>query len=117
MTDKRPPPLSFVPTEPPPAWVYAGAGHFPWDHWERKSLAAGMPEELAQLGRATYREASNHDRAAKLRAECGWDDEGAAMIERARSDPDAARARWTKLLATDGGQLDQTNDRTKEPQP
>ena len=53
-------------------------GHYPWDGWERKAQAAGVPVELAVLGRAVMREAYQHDWAERLEF-CGWHDHGNAM--------------------------------------
>ena len=35
-------------------------GNYPWDDWERAALAAGVPKDLAGLGRLTMREAYQH---------------------------------------------------------
>ena len=35
-------------------------GQYPWDDWERDALAAGVPKDLAGLGRLTVREAYQH---------------------------------------------------------
>jgi len=48
------------------------------------------------------READQHGWSETLQAECGWNDDGAAMLELALRDEDAARTRWQHLLETDG---------------
>ena len=78
-------------------------GAYPWDTWKAQALATGLEEELAWLGRAVMREAYQHSWNKRLCRECGWSDEGAAMLQRALSDPAQARKRWTLLMATDGG--------------
>lgn len=78
-------------------------GEYPWDEWKVKALAAGVPEDLATAGRAVMREAYNHDWPKRLQKECGWGDEGAAMIMLALKEPEKAAKRWEWLEATDGG--------------
>jgi hypothetical protein len=77
-------------------------GHYPWDGWERKAQAAGVPVELAALGRAVMREAYQHDWAERLKILCGWHDHGNAMIRLARRCPAVAQERWQRMLDTDG---------------
>jgi hypothetical protein len=59
-------------------------GQYPWDDWERDALAAGVPKELAGLGRLTVREAYQHGWDDRLKSLCGWYE------------------RWQRLLDTDG---------------
>jgi hypothetical protein len=77
-------------------------GDYPWDRWRRRSIAAGLAEDLAQLGRDVMREAAQHGWDEDLCQEMGWADEGTAMLELALRDPDSARSRWRHLLQTDG---------------
>jgi hypothetical protein len=77
-------------------------GEFPWDEWTTRATAAGVPKELAQLGRAVIREAYQHSWSAALQTECGWDDDGDAMIELALRDPTQANRRWSLLMDSDG---------------
>lgn len=77
-------------------------GHYPWDDWERAALARGVEKELANLGRAVMREASQHDWTERLKSLCGWRDGGKRMIVLALRAPETARRRWSWLLATDG---------------
>jgi hypothetical protein len=78
-------------------------GRYAWDRWEARATEAGLAQELAALGRAVMREAVQHDWTPRLKAECGWLDEGQAMLELALRDAPAAAERWDYLLATDGG--------------
>ena len=77
-------------------------GQYPWDFWERRALARGVPQQLAGLGRAVMREADQHMWEPRLRALCGWEDEGEAMIELALAGPGRAFVTWQTLLDTDG---------------
>lgn len=77
-------------------------GEFPWDEWEARARASGVTEELVLLGRAVIREANQHCWSAQLQRECGWDDDGDAMIELALRDPARAKRRWSWLLDSDG---------------
>jgi hypothetical protein len=77
-------------------------GHYPWDDWEKDALAAGVPKDLAGLGRLTVREAVQHDWDERLKSLCGWYDQGQRMIKLALRSPEKARYRWNRLLETDG---------------
>ena len=77
-------------------------GNYPWDDWERDALAAGVPKELAGLGRLTVREAYQHDWDDRLKSLCGWHDQGQRMIKLALRSPQSAEHRWQRLLDTDG---------------
>ena len=77
-------------------------GHYPWDDWQKIALAAGVPEDLAGLGRLTMREAFQHLWDARLQSLCGWHDQGRRMIRLALRSPEKARRRWQRLLDTDG---------------
>ena len=77
-------------------------GSYPWDDWERAALAGGLGRELATLGRAIMREASQHCWCGRLQAECGWSDGGRAMLARVLKRPARTAARWHWLLQTDG---------------
>ncbi|GAA5483939.1 hypothetical protein [Haloferula sargassicola] len=79
-------------------------GEYPWDDWQRDALAAGVSDELANLGRALMREAHQHVWCEELRFECGagHEDSAKGMIFQAMEQPDWARSRWNWLLATDG---------------
>lgn len=81
----------------------ARPGAYPWDEWQARARAAGVVEELAVLGRAVIREAYQHDWSDELQRECGWDDDGEAMIELALRDRSGAARRWRQLMETDGG--------------
>jgi hypothetical protein len=77
-------------------------GHYPWDDWERAALAAGVPKDLAGLGRLTMREAYQHQWGDRLKSLCGWRDDGKRMIKLALRSPGTAEKRWQRLLDTDG---------------
>ena len=77
--------------------------HYPWDDWERAALAAGVPEDLAGLGRLTMREAYQHQWSDRLKSLCGWRDDGKRMTKLALRSPGTAEKRWQRLLDTDGG--------------
>ena len=81
---------------------YCTYGQYPWDFWEKRAVARGVPPDLANLGRAVMREADQHLWEPELQALCGWEDEGEAMIELALAAPENARFVWDKLLDTDG---------------
>jgi predicted NAD-dependent protein-ADP-ribosyltransferase YbiA (DUF1768 family) len=70
--------------------------HF-WDEWKQEALAAGVPEDLAQLGRDVLRE--NHQHGWGLEAD---ELQIEQLIEFVTEEPDLARRRWTKLLAING---------------
>ena len=85
-------------------------GQYPWDDWERDALAAGVPKDLAGLGRLTVREAYQHGWNDRLKSLCGWYDQGRRMIKLALRSPGTAEKRWKRLLDTDGlrGEYDET---------
>ena len=76
--------------------------HYPWDDWERWALALGLDAKLAGSGRLLIREAFNHDWSEALKAQCGWSDDGQALLASALRCPQAARRRWDVLMRTDG---------------
>lgn len=90
-------------------------GHYPWDDWQKAALAAGVPQDLAGLGRLTMREAFQHDWDARLKSLCGWHDRGRRMIKLALRSPETARKRWNRLLDTDGyrGEYDEATGEWK----
>lgn len=81
---------------------YCTYGQYPWDYWQKAALAAGVPEDLATLGRAVMREADQHAWDDRLRSLCGWADKGRRMIRLALKSPATAQKRWQGLLDTDG---------------
>ena len=81
-------------------------GCYPWDDWQHWAFAHGVSLDVATLGRAVIREAWQHGWSETLRAECGWRDDGRAMLALALTNPARAAARWADLLATDGGSYD-----------
>ena len=97
--EPRPVPLSALDEK----MLSCSPGGYPWDEWRSKALAAGVADDLAWLGRAVMREAYNHDWSERLQHECGWSDDGAAMLELVHVQPGEAARRWNWLLSTDGG--------------
>jgi hypothetical protein len=81
---------------------YCPYGHYPWDYWEKRALAAGVAKELAGLGRLVMREAHQHAWDERLQSLCGWNDRGGRMIGLALRSPATAEKRWQHLLETDG---------------
>ena len=74
-------------------------GQYPWDDWERDALAAGVPKDLAGLGRLTVREAYQHGWDDRLKSLCGWYDQGKRMIRLALRSPATAEFRLVQLFA------------------
>ena len=79
-------------------------GAYPWDEWERYAMGCGVSEELAGLGRAVIREASQHAWSSRMQRLSGWADDGQAMIRLALKYPRTAWRRWELMLVTDGFQ-------------
>lgn len=69
-----------------------------WERWFERAVEEGVDEELAMLGRAVIRSARSARVEADHRAECGWSDEGDAMLELALEDADGADEHWRRLL-------------------
>ena len=83
--------------------VFGGvAGDYPWDRFDAAAKEAGLPPQLASLGRSVFREAFQHDWHDELKVECGWLDGGQAMIYQALAFPDDCESRWGSLLEHDG---------------
>lgn len=102
-TSQAPEPVPVPPGFEDLAYVFnCTYGHYPWDDWEKVALAAGVPQDLAGLGRLTMREAFQHGWDARLRSLCGWRDQGKRMLALALRSPEKARKRWQRLLDTDG---------------
>ncbi len=87
-------------------FILAAPGAWPWDHWELYALEGGLAVELAILGRAVMREADQHTWCKRLKKECGWHDDGQAMLARVLKHPGRTAARWKWLLVTDGLRFD-----------
>lgn len=82
--------------------VFGGTpGDFPWDRWQSCALQAGVPEDLASLGRSVFREAFQHDWPDDAKVECGWLDGGLTMIFQVLAFPDETAARWRYLYSAD----------------
>lgn len=94
------------PPDPEAPPVRRVAGSYPWDHWQRFALERGLAADLATLGRAVMREADQHGWCERLRAECGWNDEGRTMLARLLAHPRRTSARLEWLLVTDGLRFD-----------
>lgn len=82
--------------------VFGGvAGDYPWDRWCKSAMKAGVPDNLANLGRSVFREAFQHDWPDQAKVECGWLDGGTTMILQALAFPEEATARWEYLYSAD----------------
>jgi len=109
MKTRLPETITPTPSVPPPrldpAWDVVCAcsfGHYPWDDWERWALAQGLDPRMASQARLLIRESFNHDWPEKLRALCGWRDDGQALFKLARRAPKKALGQWDILMRTDG---------------
>lgn len=71
---------------------------YPWNRWLQDALEAGIPEDLATLGRATIREAYQHTWSQELK----YLTRPQLMIRMAQDAPKLAACLWTILLETDG---------------
>jgi hypothetical protein len=91
---------------PLPASAIFNPPRFEWDHWERCALASGLSADLATLGRAVMREASQHAWCERLKTKCGLSDAGRAMLARVLDRPERTASRWQWLLVTDGLRFD-----------
>ena len=105
--------MKFDLTIRPPAGAAEGEtpsfpapGNYPWDEWQRHALERGLAADLAALGRSLMREADQHGWCERLRAECGWNDGGEAMLARLLARPRRTAARLEWLFATDGLRFD-----------
>jgi hypothetical protein len=69
-----------------------------WERWFERAVEEGLEEDLASLGRSLIRVCREQRWDAERRAECGWFDDGEAMLELALVEPEQAEARWRLLL-------------------
>jgi hypothetical protein len=69
-----------------------------WERWFERALEEGVEESLARLGRALIRGSVARGWDEDRCAECGWLDEGEAMLELALLEADRAETRWRSLL-------------------
>jgi len=94
----------------PPPFPFDASSHtpgaYPWDHWQGLALERGLAPDLAALGRSLMREADQHGWCERLRAECGWNDDGRAMLARLLAHPRRTSARLEWLYVTDGLRFD-----------
>lgn len=67
-----------------------------WDQWEQKAIAAGVPCELAQLGREVMRDHFQHGKEDYL---LGEESDGGRMLELCLTDPSAAKSRFEEELS------------------
>ena len=72
-----------------------------WDLWYARAMEEGVEEELAALGRSVIGAAREQLWDEDVRAECGWMDEGDAMLDLATYAPDRAETHWRALLDRD----------------
>lgn len=85
---------------------FPAPGCWPRDDWQRHALECGLAPDLAALGRSLMREADQHAWCERLKTECGWNDDGRAMLARLLAHPRRTAARLTWLYATDGLRFD-----------
>ena len=71
---------------------------FEWDHWEEAALERGLDKELASLGRATMREAVQHNWSPQITNLCSWGTLDNLFTEA----PRFAKRLCELLLETDG---------------
>lgn len=69
---------------------------YEWDFWHRHARARGVDPELAELGRAVYREAYQHAWGARIDEE--------SMIRSAKRAPRSTARRWAAMLEADAGE-------------
>jgi hypothetical protein len=72
-----------------------------WERWFERALEDGVDDDLASLGRSLIREARIQGWHGDRLTECGWLDDGEAMLELALVNPERAGARWRALLDGD----------------
>jgi len=72
-----------------------------WERWFERALEEGVEQSLARLGRAVIRASAARAWDEELHAECGWLDDGEAMLELALLEGERAEARWRFLLEGD----------------
>lgn len=72
-----------------------------WEWWHIVALASGVPDALAELGRATMRESLQHNWPAALKAKFG-PDASADMLQLAHDNPALAEKVWREALGRDG---------------
>lgn len=72
-------------------------GEYTWERWQGWAIEDGVSEDQAALGRTLIREADQHGWSPALQTECGWSDNGHAMLQLSLNAPQDARNRWEHL--------------------
>jgi hypothetical protein len=85
----------------PPPRGHVEAADPLWERWFERAVEEGVEEDLATLGRSLIREARLLGFRDERLAQCGWMDEGEAMLQLALLDPEAAEEAWHTLLDDD----------------
>ena len=91
-------PPSEIATRTTPPYMNPETEAFIWDSWQQDAISKGVPQDLANQGRAVIRELYQHSWNKNFRDELAW----SAMIHQALTDPDYAMRRWTWLEISDG---------------
>ncbi len=76
--------------------------HYPWDRWQIRALAAGVPPDIARLGRSLIRAGHQTDWGDCHSPQCGRSDDGNDMLRLAMRDPREAQSQWRSLVAECG---------------
>ena len=85
----------------PPPREQAEATDPLWERWFERAIEEGVEEDLATLGRSLIREAHLLGFGDERLAQCGWMDDGEAMLQLALLDPEGAEEAWHTLLDDD----------------
>lgn len=72
---------------------------FEWDEWKDRAVRLGVAEDLAELGKSLMRDAYMQRWPDMVLTDCGWDDDGFAMLAMAREKPAETRRHWERLYA------------------
>ena len=76
--------------------------HYPWDRWQIRALASGVPDDIARLGRSLMRAGYQTQWGDHHPCHCGRSDDGNDMLRLAMADPARALESWRGLVADCG---------------
>ena len=76
--------------------------HYPWDRWQIRALAVGVPHEVARLGRSLMRAGYQTQWGDQHPCHCGRADDGRDMLRLALNEPERAMEQWQNLVADCG---------------